>query len=161
MTKSCRFRQPLRDRCGSLWNTPELGPRHTSGTAGVIRPSASLQETALFFFFNPHNIPKPCGQQAASPALCVLCPERESFPPAASRAPLTSANDAWGYLLRARGDAVARYLHRRNCEGILHSSVPVSLIQHYCVLGKGVGANALPSPSFDHCVILFFYTNCV
>lgn len=35
------------------------------------------------------------------------------------------------------------------------------LIQRYRVLGKGVGANALPSPSFNHCVILFFYTNSV
>lgn len=108
----------------------------------------------------PRNVPKPCGQRAASPALRLLCRERESFPLAASRAPLTSANEAWGVSVSCvhgeGGDAVAGYLHRCNCEGILHSSVPVSLIQHYRVLGKGVGANALPSPSFDHCVILFF-----
>lgn len=122
--------------------------------------SAPLNPSKRLRFY-PCNILNPCEQQAASSALRVLCQEKESFPLAASRAPLTSANNAWGYLLRARGDAVARYLHRCNCEGILHSSVPVSLIQHYRVLGKGVGANALPSPSFDHCVILFFYTNCV
>lgn len=113
----------------------------------------------IFIFFYPHNIPKPCGQ----PALPYVCSAQRGNPslrllPGHLSPALTMLG---GISCVHGGIAVARYLHRCNCEGILHSSVPVSLIQHYCVLGKGVGANALPSPSFDHCVILFFYTNCV
>lgn len=154
MTKSCRFWQLPCDGCGSLWDIPEPGPCSTSSTACVTCSSASLQETA-FLSRSPAGSSQPCPVSALPGA--GISPSLRLLPMHLSPV-LTMLG---GHPLCARGDAGARYLHRRNCEGILHSSVPVSLIQHYRVLGKGAGAIALPSPSFDHCVILFFYTNCV
>jgi len=146
MTKSCRFRQPLCDRCAWLWDTPEPGPRSPSGTALCIPPRDCG--------FTPVPRRSPLGSRP--------CPAGEGILPSGCF-PGTS-RQRWrslGVPPACRGDAVARCPRGRNCEGILHSAVPVSLIQRYPVLGKGVGEITLPSPSFDHCVILFFSTHCV
>ena len=157
MTKSCHFRQLLCDRCGSLWVTPGLGPRCTSSTAGVIRPSASLQETVFFIpvtYRSPAGsrqpaLPYVCSAQRGNPSLWLL--PRHLLPALTMLGGISCMHGGMLWLATCTDVTVKES----------YSSVPVSLIQRYCVLGKGVGANALPSPSFDHCVILFFYTNSV
>lgn len=105
-------------------------------------------------------IPYPCSPVGSCPARDVLCPGRERILPSLWLHPghLSPALTVLGVSLSPvcpLGRCCGHYLNRPNCEGILHSSVPVSSIQHYCVLGKGVGAKC-PSPTpLYHCVITF------
>lgn len=101
--------------------TPDGSPPHHQ----FICLSVSLQEAACA---DPCAAVQPRGQ-CMMLWVCSATPQR--LPLAVS----TSADRAWEHLLSAHGDAAACCLHRPSCEGILHSSVPVSLIQRYCVLG--------------------------
>lgn len=100
--------------------TPGGSPQHQ-----FICLSVSLQEAVCA---DPCAAVQPRGQ-CVMLGVCSATPQR--LPSAAS----TSADRAWEHLLPAHGDAAARCPHRPSREGILHSSVPVSLIQRYCVLG--------------------------
>lgn len=124
MTKSCHFQPLLYDRFGILLSqVPPITP-----VVQLVLPSLCIPPRDCIS--NPHNVLKPCGQPAL-PCVCSACPERASFPLAA---PLTSTGVAWGYLLHWRGAVSA--CTDSNCEGILHSSVPVFLDSALLCLGE-------------------------
>lgn len=151
-------------------------PTAVSG-AGPLGPVPAVPAVQLLFpalCIPPAGcIPYPCGTRSPvgsrqpalpCPALGELCPGREGILPSLWLLPghLSPALTVLGSISCVLGgEMLGHCLNRPNCEGILHSSVPVSLIQHYCVLGKGVGARC-PSPTLlYHCVIIFLHTLCI